>query len=151
MDDIQEWVKYAKIISAAILIIFVLTQVYETAIVILIGSVVYFLPTIIAIKRSRYNADLIFVINLFLNWTIIGWFIALVLACSNINTLPKRHPEYKGKRYKDPNMCEYDDLCKLFNETPQYIKNEKGKMVLDCHGEHANTLKQQAGTDMAEY
>jgi hypothetical protein len=143
--------KWAKNISVAALIIFTLIYVYETFIIILAGSVIFFIPTIIAVARSRHNADLIFAINLFLNWTIIGWLIALILACSNIDTRTKNHPEYKGKRYKDPVMCEYDDLCKQFNEKPQYVKNAKGQMVLDCYGEHAKSLKQQTGSNMAEY
>lgn len=40
----------------------------------------YFLPTIIG-NRKR-NANAIFVLNLFLGWTFIGWVIALVWAVS---------------------------------------------------------------------
>jgi hypothetical protein len=43
--------------------------------VILIGN---FLPTILG--RKRPNVFIIFLINLFLGWTIIGWFYALYLA-----------------------------------------------------------------------
>ena len=38
----------------------------------------YFLPTIIAVNRKKKNQSAIFLLNLFLGWTIIGWVIALV-------------------------------------------------------------------------
>ena len=42
----------------------------------------YFLPTIIAIVRRKLNAGGIFVLNLLLGWTLIGWVGALVWALS---------------------------------------------------------------------
>jgi hypothetical protein len=44
------------------------------------GFVLYFLPAIIAFGRSKRDAVYIFVVNLFLGWTAIGWVIALVWA-----------------------------------------------------------------------
>jgi len=41
---------------------------------------VYFLPTIIGYNKR--NAVAIFMLNLFLGWTFIGWVIALVWACT---------------------------------------------------------------------
>jgi hypothetical protein len=43
-------------------------------------SVGYLLPTTIAIIRKRTNSVAIFVLNLFLGWTLIGWVVALVWA-----------------------------------------------------------------------
>ena len=45
-----------------------------------LGLLVYFLPSIIAIARSKRDAGSIFVLNLLLGWTFIGWIIALVWA-----------------------------------------------------------------------
>lgn len=42
---------------------------------------VYFLPTIIG--RHKTNAMAIFMLNLFLGWTFLGWVIALVWACTH--------------------------------------------------------------------
>jgi Superinfection immunity protein/Short C-terminal domain len=42
----------------------------------------YFLPTIIAILRRKANAGGIFVLNLLLGWTLIGWIGALVWSLS---------------------------------------------------------------------
>jgi len=44
------------------------------------GFVLYFLPAIVAFARSKRDAASIFVLNLLLGWTAIGWVIALVWA-----------------------------------------------------------------------
>ena len=49
-----------------------------TIIMVMIG--LYFLPTIVAASSSKANAGAIFVLNLFLGWTLIGWVIALTWA-----------------------------------------------------------------------
>jgi hypothetical protein len=46
----------------------------------LIGVAVYFVPSLIAAARHTHNATGIFMLNLFLGWTGIGWLIALCLA-----------------------------------------------------------------------
>lgn len=50
-----------------------------------IGSVVYFLPTINAKSRKHPNASSIFLLDLFLGWTLIGWVAALVWSASAIS------------------------------------------------------------------
>ncbi|MGC8460376.1 MAG: superinfection immunity protein [Candidatus Dormibacteria bacterium] len=45
----------------------------------ILGVVVYFLPTLIAVRRHR-SCLLVFLINLFFGWAVIGWIIALILA-----------------------------------------------------------------------
>lgn len=50
------------------------------AVLLSIGTVGYLLPTTIAIIRRRTNTTAIFVLNLFLGWTLIGWVVALVWA-----------------------------------------------------------------------
>ncbi len=40
----------------------------------------YFLPTLIG--HNKANVGAIFVLNLFLGWTVIGWIVALVWACT---------------------------------------------------------------------
>ena len=44
------------------------------------GFVFYFLPSIVALGRSKRDTAAIFVLNLFLGWTAIGWVIALIWA-----------------------------------------------------------------------
>ena len=52
---------------------------------ILLCLTIYMLPAGIGIIRSRSNAGAIFVLNLFLGWTLIGWVIALVWAVADDN------------------------------------------------------------------
>jgi Superinfection immunity protein len=44
------------------------------------GLVMYFLPTLIALARSKRDTLAIFLLNFFLGWSVIGWVIALVWA-----------------------------------------------------------------------
>jgi hypothetical protein len=41
-----------------------------------------FLPTLVARSRNHPNTLLIFLVNLFLGWTFVGWVVALVWACT---------------------------------------------------------------------
>jgi hypothetical protein len=49
-------------------------------------TIFYFLPTILA----RHKADFmgIFLVNLLAGWTVVGWFVALVWACSTERYVP---------------------------------------------------------------
>jgi hypothetical protein len=55
---------------------------YNSSLFMLAGFVfsllVYFLPTIIAIKRVHNNSVPILILNIFLGWTFLGWVLALV-------------------------------------------------------------------------
>ena len=44
------------------------------------GAAVYFIPTFIAIARRQRNTLSIFILNLLLGWSVIGWVISLVWA-----------------------------------------------------------------------
>ena len=47
------------------------------------GFVMYFLPSIIALARSKRDTLAIFLLNLFLGWSVIGWIVALVWAAKS--------------------------------------------------------------------
>lgn len=49
----------------------------------LLGVAVYFLPSLVAAARQTHNVTGIFLLNLFLGWTGIGWIIALLLAIAS--------------------------------------------------------------------
>ncbi|MGO8757649.1 MAG: superinfection immunity protein [Terracidiphilus sp.] len=40
----------------------------------------YFLPAIIAAIRHTHNSTGILLLNIFLGWTVVGWFVALLMA-----------------------------------------------------------------------
>lgn len=42
--------------------------------------ILYFIPALVAQHRHKKNLGAIFVLNLFLGWTLIGWVVALVWA-----------------------------------------------------------------------
>jgi hypothetical protein len=41
----------------------------------------YFLPTIVAVARKVTNQGSVAVINIFLGWSLVGWVVALAMAC----------------------------------------------------------------------
>lgn len=48
----------------------------------IVGGILYFIPSIVALaRRGEANTGGVVVLNLFAGWTIIGWIIALVMAC----------------------------------------------------------------------
>jgi hypothetical protein len=44
------------------------------------GVGLYFLPAIIAAVRHTHNSTGILLLNLFLGWTMVGWFVVLLMA-----------------------------------------------------------------------
>ena len=66
----------------------------------------YLMPTVIALLRDKRGAVGVTLVNVFLGWTVIGWFLAFIWSCSgktraNDRLEAKRHQELKlmlGKR-----------------------------------------------------
>lgn len=53
----------------------------EDAVILMIfGFIIYIIPTIVAYSRNTLNKNTVFVLNLFLGWTVIGWIICLAMA-----------------------------------------------------------------------
>jgi len=50
------------------------------AILLSIGTLFYLLPFAIAFNKRRANTGVIFALNLFLGWSLLGWVAALVWA-----------------------------------------------------------------------
>ena len=46
-------------------------------VILAVMAVVYFLPALVALNRHHQSAGPIFVIDLFLGWTLLGWVVAL--------------------------------------------------------------------------
>jgi Superinfection immunity protein len=66
---------------------------------------VYFLPAVVASRRQVPNAGSVFVLNLFLGWTLIGWVVALAMAC---RTVPQAHLEELDARRNAELLDELD-------------------------------------------
>lgn len=52
-------------------------------------SLLYMLPWAVAASRNKSNTGAIALINLFLGWSVIGWVVALVMACSAESNQPQ--------------------------------------------------------------
>ncbi len=48
-----------------------------------LSAAAYFLPTIVAAARGHRQTLAIFILNLFLGWSGLGWVVALIWACTN--------------------------------------------------------------------
>lgn len=51
-------------------------------VLLMVAFVIYFLPTFVASNRKHVNGTSIFLVNLLLGWTFLGWVVALVWASS---------------------------------------------------------------------
>lgn len=49
---------------------------------IVLGLVVYLVPSIIAEERNSRKLHPIIIVNIFLGWTLVGWGVALAWACA---------------------------------------------------------------------
>lgn len=60
--------------------------------VLILSSVcLYVFPSIVAANRKHKNGNAIFILNLFLGWTFLGWIVALIWAFTD-NTEKARMP-----------------------------------------------------------
>lgn len=62
------------------------------AILLIIVVGIYFLPMLVALVRDHHQVGFIAVINIFLGWTLIGWVVALAIACSATKKAEKPLP-----------------------------------------------------------
>lgn len=54
----------------------------ELILTVLIFGAIYFLPTIWAYSNKKKNVTPVFLLNLLLGWTVLGWIIALIWGAS---------------------------------------------------------------------
>jgi len=55
----------------------------------IIAGIIYFVPTIIATRRDHSNMVAIFLLNLLLGWSFLGWLAALIWSVSRTNPKDK--------------------------------------------------------------
>lgn len=61
------------------------------AVIVLAVIAAYWTPTFVAMGRKVPNQGSVAVVNLFLGWTVIGWVVALAMACRSV---PRPVPPY---------------------------------------------------------
>jgi hypothetical protein len=81
----------------------------EALFILVAGLGLYFLPTIVGHNKS--NAAAIFLLNLFLGWTFIGWVVALVWASTTEPPRQVAPPNYDFPKPSSPSSV--DQIMKL--------------------------------------
>jgi Superinfection immunity protein len=80
---------------------------FAMAMAFLLGGIIfvlsYFAPTFIAKNRKHRYLESIFMVNLFLGWTLIGWVVAIAWACmaTPISSVQQRRRRIDGELYED--------------------------------------------------
>ena len=88
-----------------------------------VALLIYFIPTIVGCRKR--NAGSIFVLNLLLGWTLIGWAIALKWALTHEEQKPEATPDWD--RHLDP-----DDASAYINRGSAYMdKGEYDRAIRD--------------------
>ncbi|MCJ2067055.1 TonB family protein [Methylobacterium sp. J-088] len=59
----------------------------------IVGLIVYFIPAIVAYTRANRQSKAIFILNLLLGWTALGWIAALVWAFTNSTVVVQNVPQ----------------------------------------------------------
>lgn len=104
-------------------------------ILIALGLALYFVPTIVAGKRGHPNGTSIFLLNLFLGWTLIGWLAALIWSASSIISQVPTAPEPTSTadelRRLDPyqRLEKLADLKERGHITVEEFEAEKAKIL----------------------
>lgn len=57
------------------------SSVVYAIIFICLALALYFLPCIVRSMRDATNGGTVFIVNLLFGWTLIGWAVALIIAC----------------------------------------------------------------------
>ena len=53
-------------------------------IIVSLGLLAYLAPTAVAVRREHHQAAAIFVTNLLLGWTLLGWIVALIWSATAV-------------------------------------------------------------------
>jgi uncharacterized membrane protein YczE len=62
----------------------------------------YFIPWMVAALRGKSNAWTVFWVNFLLGWTLIGWIVALVIACGRHQAKVVSARQVPGSGYYPP-------------------------------------------------
>ncbi len=71
-----------------------------------IAVIVYFIPNWIACARKHHNANAIFVTNLLLGWTALGWIAALIWSLTSVTAKTSENTEKRSESKQCPFCAE---------------------------------------------
>jgi hypothetical protein len=100
-----------------------------------LAVLVYFIPTIVAGKRGHPNGTPIFLLNLFLGWTALGWLAALIWSASAISdhaspaTSPLQTPDTATDDEPYLKLEKLADLKERGHLTAEEFEVEKAKIL----------------------
>ena len=66
------------------------------AVILALAALGYFLPTCVSLIRGKAQSG-VFILNLVLGWTVVGWFVALIWACSGCTIWSKRRERQRHR------------------------------------------------------
>jgi Superinfection immunity protein len=89
---------------------------------------VYFMPTWVAGTRDKKDSTAIFLLNLFLGWTLVGWVVALVWACME-DTKPAVSYPPQIKADAVSKLRDLDALLKSGTLTEQEFTTLKSRII----------------------
>lgn len=99
----------------------------------IIVAAIYFLPTVVAGMRGHPNGTPIFLLNLFLGWTFIGWLVSLIWSSSAIAKQVAQPVETQAQngRVDDPyrRLEQLADLKERGHLGPEEFEVEKAKIL----------------------
>jgi Superinfection immunity protein len=73
------------------------------AVMVVLSAAIYFIPTIVA--RGKPCSASVFVVNLFLGWTLVGWVVALAWALKDPVQLPTAQVIQQTEPMAAPRLC----------------------------------------------
>ncbi len=90
----------------------------DTVLVIMfvVGVVVYFIPSIIALLRMKKNLLAIIALNFFLGWSLIGWVVSLVWSLSSDSKPQKIIVNQQVPKTKEDDIDKLTKLKKLLDD-----------------------------------
>jgi len=114
----------------------------EIILILIFILLVYFLPSFVGIGKR--NSGAIFILNLFLGCTFIGWVVALVWACCDDE--PVREVQVP-KETDQPKPDKYDEIEKLFDLKTKGIISEEEftkqkQLILENGGQKPKSEKE---------
>jgi len=94
-------------------------------------TLLYFLPTVISLVfRPGSAAAGIFLVNFFLGWTIIGWWVALIWALASDGTSPEvRHDVRHEVRYVPASSGRFCSQCGTLSSSGAHFCTACGHAV----------------------
>lgn len=99
------------------------------ALLVIAALLLYFIPSIFAIKKEKANAGAIVVLNVFLGWTFAGWLAALLWSLTNNGCRSTNAEVLNGKLAGTLGLCLILPICSLviFGISAMLIESEKNK------------------------